>query len=405
MMQMINNGVCAPKGFRASGVYCGIRKNRSKSDLALIVSDTVCSAAAVFTQNKIKGAPIFVMQKHLENGTAQVMICNSGNANTCNTGGVELAEQTCELVAKQLGIVTTDVMVASTGVIGVPMTIEPFEKGVPEAVQSLSYDGSDLAALAIMTTDTVKKELAIEFEIGGKMCHIGSIAKGSGMINPNMATMLCFITTDVAISASMLQKALSADVQDTFNQISVDGDTSTNDTVFIMANGLAGNHTITKEGKDFDIFQTALHIINAAQAKLIAKDGEGATKIIECMLKGAPDVQTARTISKSVINSSLVKTAMFGEDANWGRVLCAMGYADAEFDISNSDVFLKSSAGEIQVCQNAQGVNFSEEKAKEILSQKEIIISIDLKCGTASAMAWGCDLTYDYVKINGDYRT
>ena len=365
----------------------------------------MCSAAAVYTKNKVKGAPIAVTKDHLKDGKAKAIICNSGNANTCAPNGMEIAYQTCELLAKELHINTADIIVSSTGVIGLPMSIEPFERGIPKAVKKLSYDGSDNAARGIMTTDTVKKEFAVSMIIGNKECHIGGIAKGSGMIHPNMATMLCYLTTDVAITSEMLQKALSDDIPDTFNQLSVDGDTSTNDTVAILANGMAGNSVIDGEGMDYDTFCAALNVINATLVKALAKDGEGAGKLLECIVSGAPDKETARVISKSVITSSLFKAAMFGEDANWGRILCAIGYADAEFDADKIDIVLSSAKGSIEVCKNASYNIFSEEEAAEILSEKEIKILISINQGDAQAMAWGCDLTYSYVKINGNYRT
>ena len=404
-IEFINGGVCAPKGFQAAGVHCGIRKNKSKKDLSLILSDVNCNAAAVYTQNKVKGAPIIVTKENLKNGFARAIICNSGNANTCAPNGVEIARQTCDLLAKELGISSEDIIVSSTGVIGLSMIIEPFQTGIPKLVKKLSYDGSDMAAHGIMTTDMVKKEFAASVIIGNKECHIGGIAKGNGMINPNMATMLCYLTTDIAITSEMLQKALLSDVTDTFNQLSIDGDTSTNDTIAIMANGLAGNAVIDSEGNDFKEFCTALNIITSALVKALAKDGEGASKLLECIVSGAPDKKTARVISKSVITSSLFKAAMFGEDANWGRALCAIGYADAEFDISKVDIVLSSSKGNIEVCKNASYCYYSEEDASEILSEKEIKILVSLNQGEEKARAWGCDLTYNYVKINGNYRT
>lgn len=404
-IEFIDGGVCAPKGFQAAGVHCGIRKNKSKKDLSLIVSDVNCSAAAVYTQNKVKGAPIVVTKEHLKDGMARAIICNSGNANTCAPNGVEIARQTCVLLGKELGISTEDIIVSSTGVIGLPMAIEPFQTGIPKLVKKLSYDGSDMAAQGIMTTDTVKKEVAVSVIIGNKECHIGGIAKGSGMIHPNMATMLCYMTTDISITSEMLHKALLSDMADTFNQLSIDGDTSTNDTVAIMANGLAENAVIDSEGKDFDEFCTALNTITASLVKALAKDGEGASKLLECIVSGAPDKKTARAISKSVISSSLFKSAMFGEDANWGRALCAIGYADAEFDINKVDIVLSSLKGNIEVCKNASYSYYSEEVASEILSEKEIKILVSLNQGEEKAMAWGCDLTYNYVKINGNYRT
>ena len=404
-MKIINGGVCAAKGFSANGVHCGIRKNRTKRDLALIYSEVPATAAAVYTTNLVKGAPLTVTKAHIANGYAQAVICNSGNANTCNANGVEIAEQMSELLAKEMGIKASDVVVASTGVIGQPLNIEPIQNGIPSLVAGLSKDGTDAAAEAIMTTDLAKKEIAVEFTVGGKTCHIGGIAKGSGMIHPNMATMLVFITTDVAISAQMLQKALSSDIKDTFNMISVDGDTSTNDMVTVLANGMAGNAEITAEGEDFSEFMKALNTVTVYLCRTIAGDGEGATKLLECRVSGAKDIATAKTVAKSVICSSLLKAAMFGADANWGRVLCAIGYSGADVDVNAVDVTFKSAKGEITVCVNGAGVEFSEEKAKEILLEREIDIVISVGNGEGAATAWGCDLTYDYVKINGDYRT
>jgi len=404
-MKYIDGGVCAAKGYKASGVHCGIRKNRTKKDLALIVSEVPASAAGVYTLNLVKGAPILVTKKNLENGVAQAVICNSGNANTCNADGIEIAEGMCALVEKHTGIKAGDVIVASTGVIGQPLSLEPIAAGMDELASSLKSDGSDDAAQAIMTTDTVKKEVAVEFELGGKTCRIGGIAKGSGMIHPNMATMLVFVTTDAAISPEMLKKALNADVQTSFNMISVDGDTSTNDTLTVMANGLAGNELIASENEDYAVFTEALAMVTRKLCRAIAKDGEGATKLLECRVSGAKDFDTARTVAKSVICSSLFKAAMFGADANWGRVLCAIGYSGADVDVTRIDVSFESKAGKITVCVDGAGVPFSEEEAKKILTEDEINIAIGLKSGQASATAWGCDLTYDYVKINGDYRT
>ena len=404
-MKTVSGGVCAAKGYKAGGVHCGIRRNPGKKDLALIVSECAASAAAVYTTNLVKGAPIIVDQKHLADGKAQAVICNSGNANTCNADGIEIAEGMAALVEKHTGIAANDVVVASTGVIGEPLSLTPIEKGMDSLVASLSSDGSLDACHAIMTTDTVPKEIAVEFTLGGKVCRMGGIAKGSGMIHPNMATMLVFITTDAAVSAQMLQKALSEDIKATFNMTSVDGDTSTNDTVVLMANGLAGNPQITREGEDFDTFMKALNTVNMHLCRSIAADGEGATKLLECVVKGAETLETARKVAKSVICSSLVKAAMFGEDANWGRVLCAIGYSGADVDVSKVDLSFKSKAGVIELCRNGAGIPFSEEKASEILHEKEIDILVDLKSGSFEATAWGCDLTYDYVKINGDYRT
>ena len=404
-MKTVIGGVCAAKGFKASGIHCGIRKNKTKKDLALIVSDVPASVAAVYTQNLVKGAPLVVTKNNIADGKAQAIICNSGNANTCNANGIEIAEGMCALVADRLGMDKTDVVVASTGVIGQPLDITPIQNGMDTLVAGLSYDGSDAAAEGIMTTDTVKKEIAVEFSVGGKTCTIGGIAKGSGMIHPNMATMLVFITTDVAISSEMLAKALSHDIKNTFNMISVDGDTSTNDMVTVLANGMAGNAPITAEGADFDAFMEALNTVNVYLCRMIAGDGEGATKLLECTVTGALNEETAKTVAKSVICSSLVKAAMFGSDANWGRVLCAIGYSGASVDVNKVDVSFVSAKGEIPVCKDGAGIAFSEEIAKEILLEKEIGIKITLGDGDGKATAWGCDLTYDYVKINGDYRT
>jgi len=404
-MRVIEGGVCAAKGFTANGVHCGIRKNHSKKDLALILSSVPASAAAVYTTNLVKGAPLTVTKNHIANGIAQAVICNSGNANTCNANGIEIAEAMSDLVAKALNIAASDVVVASTGVIGQPLSIDPIAAGMEELAKGLSENGGQAAAEAIMTTDTVMKEVAVEFEVDGKTCHIGGIAKGSGMIHPNMATMLVFLTTDCAIAPDMLQKALSGDIANTFNMISVDGDTSTNDMVTVLANGLAGNETITAEGEDFNTFMKALNTVTIALCRKIAGDGEGATKLLECKVTGAADLPTAKTVAKSVICSSLLKAAMFGADANWGRVLCAIGYSGAAVDVNKVDVAFRSAAGTIDVCKNGAGVPFSEEIAKEILLEKEIEILVELNSGDAASTAWGCDLTYDYVKINGDYRT
>ncbi len=404
-MEISSGGVCAAKGFKASGVHCGIRKNRAKRDLSLIFSEKRAAAAAVYTTNLVKGAPLTVTKKHIADGFAQAVICNSGNANTCNEGGIEIAEETCELLSKELNIPAEDIVVASTGVIGQPLDIEPIKNGIPELVGALSGDGSIPAAEGIMTTDTKVKEVAVSFHIGGKECKIGGIAKGSGMIHPNMATMLVFITTDCAISSEMLKKALSSDIQTTFNMISVDGDTSTNDMVTLLANGMAENEEITAEGEDFDTFMKALNTVTVYLCRKIAGDGEGATKLIECRVAGAKTKEIAKTVAKSVICSSLTKAAMFGADANWGRVLCAIGYSGADVDITKIDVSFKSAKGEIPVCKNGAGIPFSEEKAKEILLEDEIEILVSLNSGKYSSTAWGCDLTYDYVKINGDYRT
>ena len=406
--KIIDGGVCAAKGFKASGVYCAIKENPTKkNDIALIVSDVMCNAAGVYTSNKVKGAPVVVTKKNLEKsgGKAKAVIVNSKNANTCNADGEEKAEKMCSLAADALGIKPEEVIVASTGVIGQVLPIEPIVKAVPQLVEKLSYTGNVEAATAIMTTDTVKKEYAVEFDIGGKVCHLGGMAKGSGMIHPNMATTLNFITTDCAVSAPMLQKALSEIVKITYNCLSVDGDQSTNDTCMLMSNGLAENAEIAAEGAEFDTFKAALYQVMANLTRMLAKDGEGATKLLTCICSSAPDLDTAIIVAKSVIRSPLFKCAMFGADANWGRVLCAIGYAEADFDINKVDVDLGSRAGRIAVCRNGAGVDFSEDEAKKILTEDEIEIYIELNAGDAKAIAWGCDLTYDYVKINGDYRS
>ncbi len=404
-MEIINGGVCAPKGFLANGIHCGIRKNKSKKDLALIYSEKKASCASVYTTNKVKGAPLTVTKNNIADGYAQAVICNSGNANTCNANGIEIAEQMCQILGDELNISASDVVVASTGVIGQPLDIAPIKNGVPALVKGLNNNGSQDAAEGIMTTDTRLKEIALSFTVDGKECKIGGIAKGSGMIHPNMATMLVFITTDCNISAKMLNKALSTDIQSTFNMVSVDGDTSTNDMVTVLANGMAKNKEITDEGADFDAFMKALNTLTINLCRKIAGDGEGATKLLECTVDGAKDEKNAKIIAKSVICSSLVKSAMFGSDANWGRVLCAIGYSGAEVDVNKVFVSFVSNKGEISVCENGAGVDFSEEIAKEILLQDEITIKIVLGDGEGKATAWGCDLTYDYVKINGDYRT
>ncbi len=404
-MKLINGGICAAKGFTAGGIHCGIRKNKTKRDLALIFSEVKASAAAVYTTNLVKGAPLAVTKMHLMDGKAQAVICNSGNANTCNADGIEVAQKMAELTAAELGINKEDVVVASTGVIGQPLDITPIKEGLPALKEALGDNNSEYAAEGIMTTDTVKKEVAVSFEIGGVECKIGGIAKGSGMIHPNMATMLVFITSDVNIAPEMLQKALSSDIQNTFNMVSVDGDTSTNDMVCVLANGMAGNKEIAEEGEAFDTFMKALNTVTVHLCRMIAGDGEGATKLLECRVTGAADEKTAKTVAKSVICSSLTKAAMFGADANWGRVLCAIGYSGALVDVNKVDVSFESAKGIIPVCKDGSGIEFSEEKAKEILLEKEIIINVGLNSGEGSSTAWGCDLTYEYVKINGDYRT
>lgn len=405
MIKTVNGGVCAAKGFTAGGVHCGIRKNRTKKDLAMIFSKTPASCAAVYTTNLVKGAPLTVTKRHISDGRARAVICNSGNANTCNSDGIEIAEKMSELTAEALNIDPEDVVIASTGVIGQKLDIEPIANGIPKLVESLSENGGRDAAEAIMTTDTRVKEAAVEFTIGGKTCRIGGMAKGSGMIHPNMATMLVFITTDAAISSEMLELALKNDISGTFNMVSIDGDTSTNDMVTVLANGEAENPEITSDGEDFTEFMRALNSVTVCLCRMIAGDGEGATKMLECTVSGADDLDCARVVAKSVICSSLLKSAMFGSDANWGRVLCAIGYSGADVDVEKIDVSFKSAAGEITVCKNGAGVDFSEDEAKKILLESEIEILVGLNSGTESASAWGCDLTYDYVKINGDYRT
>ena len=406
--QYVDGGVCAARGFVANGLNAGINPDKSKNDLGMVFSETSCQTAAVYTQNKVKGAPILVTQKHLEQsgGISRGVLVNSKNANTCNADGEEIAQKACELAAKALGILPEEMLVASTGVIGQRLSLQPFEEHMQELVDGLCAEGNDKAVHAIMTTDTVPKQVAVEFVIDGKTCRLGGMAKGSGMIHPNMATTLNFITTDVAVSSGMLQKALSEIVKVTYNCLSIDGDTSTNDMVSVMANGLAGNPEIISEsGEDYAVFKQALYIVMMNMTKMLAADGEGATKMLECTCEGAPDQETAIIVAKSVIRSPLFKCAMFGEDANWGRVLCAIGYAEADFDINKVDVDLASSVGTVSVCRNGAGVEFSEEEAAKVLSEKEIYIRINLNQGDAQAKAWGCDLTYDYVKINGDYRS
>ena len=404
-MKFVEGGVCAAQGFKSNGIHCGVRKNRDKKDVALIVSDVLCNAAGVYTTNLVKGAPLIVSKEHLKNGKAQAIICNSGNANTCNANGIEIAEGMANLVEKAMGISANDVIVGSTGVIGMEMSLEPFENGIDELVAGLAYNKSSDANQAIMTTDTKEKSVAVEFELDGKICHVGGIAKGSGMIRPDMATMLVYLTSDVAISSKMLEQLIKEDVKDSFNMVSVDGDTSTNDMLVLLANGLAGNKEIVSENKDYLVFKEALAMCTQKLCKMMAKDGEGATKLVECEITGAKDVQNAKIIAKSVIMSNLVKAAMFGSDANWGRVLCAIGYSGADVDINKVDVDFVSSKGSVPVCRQGSGIPFDEDTAKVVLLEDEILIKVTLGDGNASATAWGCDLTYDYVKINGDYRT
>lgn len=404
-LELIEGGVCAPKGFRASGVHCGIRKNKIKKDLALIVADSRCATACVYTTNLVKGAPILVTQKHVSDGYAQAVIVNSGNANTCNADGVEIAEKMCALVERHTGIPADDVVIASTGVIGQQLSLEPIERGMGELAGGLSYEGSLSAAEAIMTTDTVAKQISYSFTLGGKECRIGAICKGVGMICPNMATMLMFITTDAAVSPAMLQRAISSDVKKSLNMLSVDRDTSTNDTLCIMSSGLAGNTEVDRPDADYKKFCRALNAVTTAMCRKLAADGEGATRLIECTVSGANSLKTARLAAKSVVNSNLVKAMIFGADANGGRVMCALGYSGADIDIRKVSVTFRSEAGVLPAYVDGFAVPFSEEEAKRILSESEIDIDVSLGGGRYSATAWGCDLTYDYVKINGDYRT
>jgi len=397
--------VCFPRGFRAAGLHCGIRPGRAKPDLALLASDVPAAAAAVCTTNLVKGAPLLVTQKHLRDGTARAVICNSGNANTCNADGMEVAEAMCALVQAHLGVPADDVLVASTGVIGQPLPIAPIAAGVPLLCDALRYDGNEAAARAIMTTDTFPKQAAASFEVNGAPCRIGGMAKGSGMIHPNMATLLAFITSDVAIDPALLAKTLRESAEGTLNMLSVDGDTSTNDMCCILANGLAGNEPIASPGPALDAFRAALDHVLTALTRMLARDGEGATKLLECRVSGAKTLRDARLAARGVISSSLVKAAMFGADANWGRELCALGYSGADLDPAGVSVAFESPAGRVEVCANGASIPFSEELAALVLAEGEITIDIALRDGSFSATAWGCDLTYDYVKINGDYRT
>ncbi|MEI0564382.1 bifunctional glutamate N-acetyltransferase/amino-acid acetyltransferase ArgJ [Brachyspira pulli] len=406
-IKKINGNVCASKGFLSNGIYCGIKKNKEKKDLAIIYSNTLCSVGAVYTQNKACGANIIVSKEHLKDGKAKAIICNSGNANTCNKNGVEIAKEMCKLTADALNIDEKEVAVASTGVIGVPLPIEPIKNNIKQLIDNANHseEHAKNAASAIMTTDTFMKEVAYEFEIDGKTIHIGGIAKGSGMIHPNMATMLAFLTTDCNITSEMLQKALSEDTKSTYNMVSVDGDTSTNDMCVVLANGEAGNTLIDKEDENYKIFCQALNMTNTYLSKAIAKDGEGATKLIECEVINAESLALARKIAKSVITSNLVKAAMFGCDMNWGRISCAIGYTEADFDINKVSINVGSKYGEMNVYKDGFGVEFNEDEALKILKEDEIKVTINMNCGNYKATAWGCDLTYDYVKINGSYRS
>ncbi len=407
-IKRIEGGVTYPAGFRASGIHCGLRKNKSKKDLALILADKPCNAAAIYTTNKVYGAPITVTREHLKNGMARAAICNSGNANTCNPDGVDKANAMCAALAAQLGIDENDIIIASTGVIGEPLPLEPILSGIPALCDSLGYDAENgyAAASAIMTTDTRLKQIAAETVIDGVKVKIGGMSKGSGMIHPNMATMLCFVTTDANISSEALQVLLKRVADRTFNMISVDGDTSTNDTFSVMASGLAGNALIENpDSESGKAFEELLEYVCKYLARKMAADGEGASKLLECRVHGCDTLENARILAKSVINSPLVKTAMFGADANWGRILCALGYAGVEFDPHKVDVSFISDAGEINVCKNGGSVGFDEDKAKEILLKDSIVMDVNMNMGNAFAAAYGCDLTYEYVRINGDYRS
>lgn len=404
--KIVNGNVTAAKGFLSSGIHCGLKKNTLKRDLALIYSEVPCVAAGVYTKNKVKGSPIYITKEHLANQKAQAIICNSGNANTCNgDDGLKKAKKMAQLQAKALNLKTDEVLVASTGVIGVPLNIDAIKDGIPLLTERLSKEGNNHASSAIMTTDTFKKQYALQFNLGEKIITIGAIAKGSGMIEPNMGTMLSFITTDINISPELLDEALKTTVRISYNRVSVDGDTSTNDMVLILANGLAFNDRITEKNDYYYTFLEALKTLNIFLAKKIAKDGEGATKLIECKVIGAKTEEDGVILAKSVINSNLVKTALFGSDANWGRILCSLGYSKAHFDPNKVNVFFESSSGSILVCNQGKSVEFDENKARKILLQDEIVIKIELFIGEYQVSAWGCDLSYDYVKINGDYRS
>ncbi len=407
-IKRVEGGVTYPKGFKASGIHCGLRKNKNKKDLALVLADNECDVAAIYTTNKVYGAPIRVTREHIKNGKARAIICNSGNANTCNPDGVEKANAVCKALADHIGISENDVVVASTGVIGQTLDIEPIVKGIPSLYNELdtTAEAGYCAAAAIMTTDTRLKQIAVETTLGGKTVKIGGMAKGSGMISPNMATMLCFVTTDASIDYTVLQPLLKEVADKTFNMISVDGDTSTNDTLCVMASGCADNERITTaSGKDYTAFAEALEYVCRYLARKMAADGEGATKLLECRIRNCTEVQKARILAKSVINSPLVKTAMYGADANWGRILCALGYAGVDFDPQKVDVNFISNEGEINVCKNGGNVGFDEDRAKAILSEDSIIIDVDMNEGTECTIAYGCDLSYEYVRINGDYRS
>ena len=409
MLKEVKGGVCAAKGFKAAGVHAGVKKNSNpdKNDLALILSDKECTAAATYTLNRVKAAPVYVTMEHLENGVAWGVVANSGNANACCPMSHENAQAMAQAAAQLTGRKAEDFVVASTGVIGQTINIGAIEAALPKAVEQLAEgaEASDSAARAIMTTDTVKKEVALSCEIGGKTVTMGGVAKGSGMIHPNMGTMLCFITTDCAITHEMLEDALREIVMRTFNRVTVDGDTSTNDTCIVLANGMAGNELIEWKDENYEIFKDALAYVCRYLARAIAADGEGASKLMTCRMYNSRNEESAERLAKAVVGSALVKAAMFGADANWGRVLCAMGYSKAPFRPEYVDVTFKSCAGEVMVCKHGEQLNFDEDLAKQILSEKEVIIEVNLNEGGAEAECWGCDLTYDYVRINGDYRT
>jgi glutamate N-acetyltransferase/amino-acid N-acetyltransferase len=411
-MKEVSGGVCAPRGFRAGGIRCGIKTGSKKRDLALIYAEKPCTSAALYTTNRVQAASVLVSRRHLASGSCRAVIANSGNANACTgQAGLEAARRMAELAAAGLSIAPEAVAVASTGVIGVPLPVAAIESGLTRLVDSLRDDpaGHEAALEAIMTTDTRKKDGALEFEIAGTPVRLGAMVKGSGMIHPNMATMLCFITTDAAIDREVLDRALRRAVKRSFNRVTVDGDTSTNDMVLIMASGAAGNPPISGEGPDYEAFTEVLEALCVKLARAMARDGEGASKLLTVILRGAADEEAAETLAKSVAASSLVKAACFGADANWGRVLCALGYAGVDFDPEGVEVRFASSAGELVVCREGGPVAFSEDRAKRILQEAEIEIRIDLQGrgggGPGTAVVWGCDLTYGYVKINGDYRS
>ena len=406
-MKKISGGVCAAQGFTASGIHVGVKHGSDphKNDLALIFSETECAAAATFTNNRVKAAPVYTTMSHLENGVLHGVVVNSGNANACAPNGEAHAEAMCAAVAAVTGRAAEDFAVASTGVIGVEMNIKSVQQGASALASALSRNGSDAAAEAIMTTDTVKKEIAVELTIDGKTVRLGGICKGAGMICPNMGTMLCFLTSDCAITADMLSSALHDVVPRTFNRVTVDGDTSTNDACMVLCNGLAGNTLIDWKDENYEIFKDALMYVCTYLARAIAADGEGASHLLTCTVSGSRSEEAAERLAKSVVGSNLVKAAMFGADANWGRVLCAMGYSKAPFRPEYVDVKFCSAAGEVLVCEQGAGLDFDEEAAKSILTRDEVVIDVCLHEGEHEASCWGCDLTYDYVKINGDYRT